>query len=100
MPQEMVNKKTPYLRRWTEDDMRNALSKVQTGRLSYRKAAQQYGIQRSMIRDHLTGLVEIGRRSGLRLVLSKEEEEAIVQWLIKMARIGYGRDQRNKSKTR
>ncbi len=71
--------------------MRNAVSDVQTGCLSYRKAAQQYGIPKSTIRDHVTGLVEIGRRSGPRPVLSKEEEEAIVQWLIKMARIGYGR---------
>ena len=57
----MVKKKT---RTWSNDEMRKAVEVIQESRLLYRKAADEYGISKSKLQDHVTRKVDIGKRSG------------------------------------
>ena len=53
------------------------------------RASEKYGIPRSTLHDHISGKVEHGSKPGRGSYLSPEEEEELVSFLIKCARIGY-----------
>ena len=86
-----ARKHEPFKRKWTDEVMKAAVASVLSGQLSYRQAALQYDIPRSTIRDHASGKSQPGIRRGQQPILKLEEEEALVEWSIKMAEIGYGR---------
>ena len=88
---QMVSKST---KRWDEDTLLTAVEEIKQGKLSYRKAELEYGIPKSTLCDHATGKVEIGRRQGLKPVLTRDEEESLVQWALEMNEIGYGQTRR------
>ena len=70
-------------------DPEKATEEVQKGNLSIRGAAAKYGIPRSTIHDHASLKVKEVSRPGPKPVLTKEEEEELVQWIVKMSEIGY-----------
>ena len=61
---------------------------VEQGGSSIRRAAVEYGIPRSTLHDHISGKVEHGAKPGRDPYLSLEEEEELVSFLLKCARIG------------
>ncbi len=78
-------------RKWDSDDLKKAIEDVQEGRLSIRRAALKYGVPKSTLHDHASHRVEPLSRPGPPPVLSREEENDLEQWIIKMSEIGYGR---------
>lgn len=73
---------------WESGDLEMAIREVQDGSLSVRRAAEKYSIPKSTVHDHIRGRPV--SRPGPSPVLNKEEENELVDWIIKMAEIGYG----------
>ena len=70
--------------RWKEGDLIKAIEEVQDRHSSVRKAAEKYGIPKSILyNDYLTHKVEIGTRPGPDPVLGKDIEAQLVEWVIK-----------------
>ena len=76
-------------KQWTDETMARAITAVVQEAISISKAAEMYQIPRSTLHDHLTGRVEHGSLPGPARYLSMEEEEEIVSFLIRCAKIGY-----------
>ena len=55
------------------------------------RASQAYGILKSTLHDHNTGNILPGVNSGNPTLLTGEEEEDLVSFLIECAQIGYPR---------
>ena len=77
-----------------EDAVHNAVQDIRSGKCSFRKAEQKYGIPKSTLNDYTTGRVEIGKRQGPQPVLRKDEEPYLVNWAVEMNKIGYGQTRR------
>jgi hypothetical protein len=73
---------------WSNDQLRQGIAAVDNG-MSMKKAAETYGIPYSSFRDWCYGRTST-RLRGARGVLTGEEEEQIVQYLIDMCDRGYG----------
>ena len=54
-----------------------------------RRAAEEFGVPRSTLFDHISGWVEFGARSGPSRYLSDQEEKEMVRFLV--AKIGFAR---------
>ena len=67
--------------------MSGAIKAVADGKLGVNRAADQYGVPRTTLKDRLSG--RHGSKSGLQPYLSYEEEEELVSFLFKSAEIGY-----------
>ena len=76
-------------RNWKVEDLEKALCEVEEGKLSGRAAAAKYLIPHSTLNDHLKNPSR-QTRCGPPPVLSAEEEERLVKWIIDMSEIGYG----------
>ena len=74
---------------WSDENMQRAVAAVEKQGESLRHASEKYGVPRSTLHDHITGKVEHGSKPGRGSYLSSAEEEEIVSFLIKCARIGY-----------
>ena len=74
---------------WDDESMQRAVTAVEKQGESLRHASGKYGIPRSTLHDHISGKVEHGSKPGRGSYLSPEEEEELVSFLIKCARIGY-----------
>ena len=55
------------------------------------KAAEEYGIPKSTLWDHVSGNVLPGAHSGPPRYLTTEEEDELEQFLLSSASIGYPR---------
>ncbi|KAG0597716.1 hypothetical protein M758_12G015900 [Ceratodon purpureus] len=73
---------------WTEESMKEAIKEVKKGTASIGKIGEKYGIPESSIRDWLTGKTS-SKKKGPRTVLSKEEEDSMVDWCMDMQRNGH-----------
>ena len=76
-------------RLWTNEAMQKAVAAVEDGGESIRLVSEKYGIPRSTLHDHISGRVEHGSKPGREPYLSPDEEEELVSFLVKCARIGY-----------
>ena len=69
--------------------MTAAMESVSEGK-GLREAARLYNVPVETLRRRVTGKVDIDCCPGTPTVLTKEEEETIVRYLIQMADMGYG----------
>lgn len=74
---------------WSELSMQSAIKAVELGEISVRQAAEMYSVPRSTLHDRLTGKVQYGARPGPNPYLTREEEEELASFLIRIAKIGY-----------
>lgn len=74
---------------WTEESMKEAIKEVQKGIDSIRKIGDRYKIPASSIRDWMSGKTS-SKKKGPRTVLSKEEEDSIVEWCLKNQQMSRG----------
>jgi hypothetical protein len=72
---------------WSDAQLRSALSAVERGS-PVQTAALDFYIPRSTLRNHVMGL-SVSRKRGRKPVLSKVEEEKVVQYILGMARYGH-----------
>ena len=77
-------------RNWPSQSMSGALDAVAKG-TSVRKAAEEHGIPKSTLWDHVSGRVISGAHSGPSCYLSTEEEAELERFLLGAASIGYPR---------
>lgn len=77
-------------RNYSSQDLENAIKLVNSQTLSIRGASRRYNIPKSTIIDKLHGKSNLQSRSGPKPVLSETDENTLVEWLINMAKIGYG----------
>ena len=69
--------------------LERAIHQVKIGKMMVRQASQNFGIAKTTIGDHVTGK-RTQTRHGPEPYISKDLEDQIAAWLIKMAWIGYG----------
>ncbi len=74
---------------WNLTSLEKALSELEKGTISVRRAALLYGIPRSTLHDHFSGKTALYAKPGPEPYLSLKEEEELSHFLIKRARIGY-----------
>ena len=76
---------------WTQDALISAVDDIQRNNMSYRRAAAKYGIPRSTLALYAKGKLEIGTKPGPSSVLTSAEESKLVEYVLHMSRIGYGK---------
>ena len=75
---------------WSEESMyAAAVQSVQEGK-SLREASRLYNVPLETLRRRTTGVVEMDCKPGPKTVLTKEEEDRLMNYLIQMADMGYG----------
>ena len=77
--------------KWSIQDLQAAVSDVHDKKISIRTAAAAHGIPKSTLYDYAVGKIEVGSRCGPDTVLTVAEEDKIVEYIMHMSRIGYGR---------
>ncbi|XP_030851045.1 uncharacterized protein LOC105436902 isoform X1 [Strongylocentrotus purpuratus] len=79
-----------YRRGYDQEAMVNAVQRVSLGEISVREASRLYKVPRATLMDKLSYRVPLNCRSGPRPYLTMDEEANIAEWVIRMAKIGYG----------
>ena len=77
-----------------QDRLAKAIQELQENKISLRAAAAKYDVPRSTLYNYTSGKTMLGATSGPNPVLTKEEEQELVDWALKMATIGYGQTRR------
>ena len=72
---------------WTDEDLNAAMLVVDNG-APIKTVARLYGIPATSLRDHVTRKT-IGGKHGKSGVLSFEEENELVKWILKMQTLGH-----------
>ena len=76
--------------------MLKAVEDVQHGKLSIRRAAEEYGVPRTTLHDKVSGKVAPTARCGSgRRLLTDEEESALADFLVGCASIGYAKSRKD-----
>ena len=79
------------LRSWSNDSMVQAMDAVKSGLLGVNRAALEYGVPKTTLKDRIAGRVSHGTNIGSKPYLSKKEEEELVKFLINCSKMGYGK---------
>ena len=92
VPASEANRRLPAKRRrktglWSDDQLQRAMQAVEGG-MRIQTAADLYKIPASSLRDHLFG-VTIGRKRGGKCVLTGEEEQLVVNWIVRLQELGH-----------
>ena len=88
----MINPEPPKKKKRNQTDpevLDKAVKQVKQGKMTVHQASQIYDIPKTTISDHVAGK-RVHSRHGPEPYLSKQLEDRIASWLIKMAQIGYG----------
>lgn len=76
-------------KKWNDQDMLSAMNEVKEGKGTVSSVARKYQVPRRTLEDRIKGRVEHGKSPGPSTVLTKEEEDALVSYLIYMAKQGF-----------
>ena len=79
------------LRSRSNDSMVQAMDAVKSGLLGVNRAALEYGVPKTTLKDRIAGRVSHGTNIGSKPYLSKKEEEELVKFLINCSKMGYGK---------
>ena len=79
------------LRQWSNESMLRAIEAVKNGEMGQNRAALEYGVPRTTLKDRLSGRVVHGTNIGPKPYLTKEEEKELVDFLITCSKMGYGK---------
>ena len=85
--------RVPY-KQWDSESMEMAVAIVERGETSVRRAAEIYNVPRSTLHDRVSGKIRIDSKPGKKPYLSVEEEEELVSFFLKCAKIGYSHTRR------
>ena len=84
-----VKKKRGPQKAYNEETLSNAVQMILTGRMTYRKAEEQFGIKKSTLYDKVSGRTST-QHKGPEPFLGRDIEKRVCEWVTNMARIGYG----------
>ncbi|CAI8005301.1 hypothetical protein GBAR_LOCUS4131, partial [Geodia barretti] len=76
---------------WTEERMERATKAVISEGFSVRHASEEFNVPKSTLGDRVSGRVMPGSNSGPQRYLTTAEEVELVQFLTRVAAIGYGK---------
>ena len=82
-------------KQWTNEQMEKAMKAVASGECGVNRAALDYGVPRTTLKDRLSGRVEHGRKPGQAPYLNAVEEKELGEFLKSCASIGYGKTRKD-----
>ena len=85
----MDDKRSPKLRTWKYEDMKNAYHAAKYGGMSVSKASRMYNVPRMTLSDRVKGHVSLDATMGAATALDESEEEALVNYISYMAHRGF-----------
>ncbi len=68
-----------------------AMDAVKNGLLGVNRAAMEFGVPKTTLKDRIAGRVIHGTNIGRDPFLSKQEEEELVKFLVKCSKMGFGK---------
>lgn len=71
--------------------MEKALKKVESGETSINQAAKDHGVQRTTLKDRVSGRVEHRINPGPCRYLNETEEKEFADFLLQSSSVGYGK---------
>ena len=71
--------------------MRRALEAVTEGKMGVNRAALEFNVPRTMLKDRVSGRVIRGSNMGPKMYLTYEEEKELVNFLLNCAKMGYAK---------
>ena len=74
---------------WSDDSMLAAMEAVRTSQMSISVAANRFKVPRKTLDDRLKGRVQHGSHPGVSTVLTVQEENSLVNYLLHMAQCGF-----------
>ncbi len=89
-PPKKPNRPTK-LRIWSNESMIAAMDAVKNGLLGVNRAAMEFGVPKTTLKDRIAGRVIHGTNIGRDPFLSKQEEEELVKFLVKCFKMGFGK---------
>lgn len=81
-------------KKWTDEQMEGAMKAVESG-LGVNRAAVDYGVPWTTLKDRLSSRVEHGRKPGLAPYLTAGEEKELGEFLKSCASIGYAKTRKD-----
>ena len=87
----LLPQRAPHHHEYTNKSMESAYEAVKSGRMSIRRAAEEYGVPKSTLHDKVSRKVKINAKLGSKRYLTDEEEVKLVQFLVGCASIGYAK---------
>ena len=85
--QQKSSKKRTKLKKYTEDDVKNAIDACNNKKLSLREAARVFNVPAQTLSDRLRGRLN---RKAAQCLLSEHTEKLICELLIHLGEIGFG----------
>lgn len=89
LSEEALQGRPKKYRNWSDVSMAGAMQAVIEGRMGVNRAAEEYGVPKTTLKDRLAGRVEHGCTSGRARYLSRQEEEELVEYLVTCSEIGF-----------
>ena len=80
---------------WDYEHMGLVVSACVNEGMTIRKAACHFGVPKSTLGDRITGRVALGAKSGPKPYLTTEEEDELMQFLLRCASIGYSKSRKD-----
>ena len=71
--------------------MQAAIDAVKSGRMGVNRAALEFGVPRTTLKDRIAGRVVHGTRSGPKPHLTPQEEKELADFLVSCSKMGYGK---------
>ena len=91
---ETCEKNSKKRKLWDDRSMVEAMDAVKSGRLGVNRAAEEYNIPRTTLKDRLAGRVKHGTKSGPDPYLTLSEETELVTFLTDVCKMGHGKTKR------
>jgi len=74
--------------------MVKAIETAKSSKMEVHRAAKEFGVPRTTLKDRLSGRVQHGRKSGPNLYLSPDKEKELVTFLIDVCKMRQGKTKR------
>ena len=78
-------------KQWTETSMIRAIEGVKLGEMSANKAAKEFDVPLTTLKDRISGRVRHGRNPGPEPYLNQDKESSLAIFLITACRMGHGK---------
>ena len=78
-------------KQWRNEALLAAMEDVKSGKSSLSLAAKVHNVPRSTLHDHISGRVLHGHKPGPKPYLSNAEENEFANFLVDVAKAGYGK---------
>ena len=86
-----VSNRPKKLRQWSKESMAKALDAVASGKMGVNRAAIEFNVPCTSLKDRVAGRVPDGCNMGPKRYLTYEEESELVEFIIKCSKMGYGK---------